>query len=292
MSWLVLLLGAIAAALGMAFFQLNRVRTLRDTSRRPSKWDALVDGGAITEVDLQRLEGEARAATANALQAIGAKIAVGRERPVVLHLGDGALTYSAAGFWTMARYNTAILTVISNNETYQVVRTNWAREVPDSVGIGHYSMDLHRTTFGDRPKYGDTLPFQIPLGSLLPRRMENLLPACKNLGVTHMTNGCFRLHPVEWNIGESVGELVAFALASKVPPRAVRARPALLHDFQQRLDAAGKRICNDVMHLVLGMCLITLGLMIVDGELGWQSAVRGLFSGSDASDVGCRWQYD
>jgi benzoylformate decarboxylase len=72
--------------------------------------------------------------------AIGAKIAVGRERPVVLHLGDGALTYSAAGFWSMARYNTAILTVISNNETYQVVRTNWAREVPDSkmVHTGKY----------------------------------------------------------------------------------------------------------------------------------------------------------
>jgi benzoylformate decarboxylase len=72
--------------------------------------------------------------------AIGAKIAAGRERPVVLHLGDGALTYSAAGFWTMARYNTAILTVISNNETYQVVRTNWAREVPDSkmVHTGKY----------------------------------------------------------------------------------------------------------------------------------------------------------
>src|SRR5215831_10503420 len=63
--------------------------------------------------------------------AIGAKIAVGRERPVVLHLGDGALGYSAAGFWTMARYNTALLTVVSNNESYQVVRTNWAREMPD-----------------------------------------------------------------------------------------------------------------------------------------------------------------
>ena len=56
----------------------------------------------------------------------------GRERPVVLHLGDGALTYSAAGFWTMARYNTAILTIVSNNETYQIVRHNWAREMPDS----------------------------------------------------------------------------------------------------------------------------------------------------------------
>src|SRR6185503_12296338 len=32
---------------------------------------------------------------------IGAKIAVGREQPVVLNLGDGALTYSAAGFWSM-----------------------------------------------------------------------------------------------------------------------------------------------------------------------------------------------
>jgi benzoylformate decarboxylase len=64
--------------------------------------------------------------------AIGAKIAAGRERPVVLHLGDGALTYSAAGFWSMAHYNTAILTVVSNNDTYQIVRHNWARQMPDT----------------------------------------------------------------------------------------------------------------------------------------------------------------
>src|SRR5438270_8555293 len=32
----------------------------------------------------------------------------------------------------MARYHTAILTEISNNETYQIVHTNWAHEVPDS----------------------------------------------------------------------------------------------------------------------------------------------------------------
>ncbi|HEV8473349.1 MAG TPA: thiamine pyrophosphate-binding protein [Methylomirabilota bacterium] len=64
--------------------------------------------------------------------AIGAKIAVGRERPVMLHLGDGALGYSAMGFWTMARYNTAMLIVVSNNETYQIVRHNWANQMPDS----------------------------------------------------------------------------------------------------------------------------------------------------------------
>jgi benzoylformate decarboxylase len=72
--------------------------------------------------------------------AIGAKIAVGRDRPVVLNLGDGALGYSAAGFWTMARYNTAILTVVSNNESYQVVRHNWAKDMPDSkmIRAGQY----------------------------------------------------------------------------------------------------------------------------------------------------------
>src|SRR5918996_4241743 len=67
--------------------------------------------------------------------AIGAQIAVGRERPVVLNLGDGALGYSAMGFWTMARYNTAILTVVSNNESYQIVRHNWAKDMPDSKMI-------------------------------------------------------------------------------------------------------------------------------------------------------------
>jgi benzoylformate decarboxylase len=64
--------------------------------------------------------------------AIGAKLAVGHARPVVLHLGDGALTYSASGFWTMARYRTPILTIVSNNETYQIVRHNWANQMPDS----------------------------------------------------------------------------------------------------------------------------------------------------------------
>jgi benzoylformate decarboxylase len=64
--------------------------------------------------------------------AIGAKIAVGRDRPVVLNLGDGALGYSAMGFWTMARYKTGMLIVVSNNDSYQIVRHNWAKDMPDS----------------------------------------------------------------------------------------------------------------------------------------------------------------
>jgi hypothetical protein len=65
----------------------------------------------------------------------GAKIAVGRERLVVLHMGAGALTYSASGFWSMARCNTASLTVVSNNQSYHIVRHNRAIQMPDAKMI-------------------------------------------------------------------------------------------------------------------------------------------------------------
>ena len=87
-----------------------------------------------------------------------------------------------------------------------------------------------------------SLPFQIPLGSLIPRRVENVLPACKNVGTTHITNGCYRLHPVEWGIGEAAGALAAFCLEQRVTPRAVRNTPKRLAAFQAWLVAQGVEI--------------------------------------------------
>ncbi len=109
----------------------------------------------------------------------------------------------------------------------------------DSVGIGMYRIDLHPSTGGDNYLDVACSPFRIPLGALLPRRVENLLPAAKNLGTTHITNGCYRLHPVEWNIGEAAGLLAAFCLDRGTTPRAVRNSPDLLTDFQSRLTRQG-----------------------------------------------------
>jgi len=109
----------------------------------------------------------------------------------------------------------------------------------DSVGIGSYRIDLHPSTGGNNYIDISSLPFQIPLGALLPRRLENLLPACKNLGLTHITNGCYRLHPVEWNIGEAAGSLAAFCIQRRTQPRQVRQNKKLLRDYQQLLTGAG-----------------------------------------------------
>jgi len=114
-----------------------------------------------------------------------------------------------------------------------------AEKFHDSVGIGCYRIDLHPTVGGREGVYTPSLPFQIPLGSLIPVRMNNLLPASKNLGVTHLTNGGYRLHPVEWNVGEAAGALAAHCLANRLTPRRVRNEPVLLAEFQQKLISMG-----------------------------------------------------
>jgi len=109
----------------------------------------------------------------------------------------------------------------------------------DSVGVGYYRIDLHPSCAGINYIDIDSLPFQIPLGALIPLHTENLIPANKNIGTTHITNGCYRLHPVEWNIGESAGSVVAFALNKKVIPRAVHEKKDLLNEFQDLIRSQG-----------------------------------------------------
>ncbi|MEZ4863779.1 MAG: FAD-dependent oxidoreductase [Caldilineaceae bacterium] len=110
-----------------------------------------------------------------------------------------------------------------------------AERFTDSVGVGSYRIDLHPSTAPRTYIDISNWPFQIPLGALIPQRVENLLPACKNLGVTHITNGCYRLHPVEWNIGEAAGALAAYCLAKGLTPRQVRNTATHLADFQTLL---------------------------------------------------------
>ncbi len=116
---------------------------------------------------------------------------------------------------------------------------NTSADFYDSVGTGYYHIDLHPTNAGNNYIDFDSLPFQIPLGALIPERMENIIPANKNIGTTHITNGCYRLHPVEWNIGESSGLLIAYALRKRVIPRAVREKKNLLEDFQDLVRSQG-----------------------------------------------------
>jgi hypothetical protein len=124
----------------------------------------------------------------------------------------------------------AVTTVVEQDLTEGPAR------FPDSVGVGAYRIDLHPSTGGDPYIDLASHPFEIPLGALVPQRLENLVAAGKAIGTTHITNGAYRLHPVEWNAGEAAGHLAAFCREHRTRAAAVCAAPA---ELQAELDAAG-----------------------------------------------------
>ncbi len=135
-----------------------------------------------------------------------------------------------------------ITRIVEQDLSHTVRGDKGAVKYRDSIGIGMYRIDLHPSTGGDNYIDVPSCPFEIPLGALLPQRIKNLIPAGKNIGTTHITNGCYRLHPVEWNIGEVAGMLAAFSLDQGLTPHQVQADDRHLHDFQAKLCSEGIEI--------------------------------------------------
>ena len=165
-------------------------------------------------------------------------------------------------------------TVLEHEVSAQLQAGPRAAAFADSVGIGWYPIDIHRAGAEDVGVSCRTRPFQIPLGALLPVRVTNLIAASKNIGTTHITNGCYRLHPVEWNVGEAAGALAAFALERRLTPAAVHA--SALGAFQRSLLADGMPLA-----------------WIIDVGVGHRSfgAVQSLFIGGRL-DIGLRFEPD
>ncbi len=117
-----------------------------------------------------------------------------------------------------------------------------AEPFADSVGIGHYALDLHPSTAGRNSVYVPAAPFRVPMGSLIPVRVRGLLASGKGIGVTHITNGCYRMHAVEWSVGEAAGTLAAWCVRRGLEAAAVHESSALVREFQEVLVGDGVAI--------------------------------------------------
>jgi hypothetical protein len=170
-----------------------------------------------------------------------------RLRPDVTGTEDGL---AMAPYIRESRRIQAEFTVLEQHVAADLRPDGAAESFRDSVGVGSYRIDLHPSTAQRNYIDISSLPFQIPLGALIPKRMRNLIAAGKNIGTTHITNGCYRLHPVEWNIGESAGYLAGYCLDQALEPSAVRADQAQLEAFQRRLERAGIELAWPKIHAV------------------------------------------
>lgn len=159
-----------------------------------------------------------------------------KPRPDLTGADDGL---AMAPYIREGRRLKALTTVVAQDILYEENAPARAKEFRDSVGLGCYFIDLHTSTNNRKGHWLRSRPYQIPLGTLLTDACENLIAAGKNIGVTHVTNGCYRLHPQEWAIGEAAGVLAAFCIKKNLKPYQVHGQEKLLRNFQRRLVARG-----------------------------------------------------
>jgi hypothetical protein len=159
-----------------------------------------------------------------------------RLEPAIMGTGDGLSKYP---YIRECRRIRALRTIVEQDVSAACQKGPRSAHFADSIGVGWYPIDIHRAGADDVGTSCRTKPFQIPLGALIPVRMQNLIAASKNIGTTHITNGCYRLHPVEWNIGEGAGALAAFSLDCAKRPATIAADVRLRSAFQSGLLGEG-----------------------------------------------------
>lgn len=150
--------------------------------------------------------------------------------------GDAVGTEDGLALSPYIRESRRIEAMVTIREAHVVRKHRWE----DSVGIGHYAIDLHPTLRTYTHLYLPTAPFEIPLGGMIPKRVRNMVPAnSKLIGTTHITNGCFRVHPIEWNVGEVAGYLIAYCLSRGITPFETWKSDERRREFQELLIDEG-----------------------------------------------------
>lgn len=86
------------------------------------------------------------------------------------------------------------------------------------IAVGDYPVDHHHKRYTG----ADSLPdlhfhpvpsFSLPLGTLIPQDVDDLIVAEKSISVSNIVNGATRLQPVVLQIGQAAGALASLALA-------------------------------------------------------------------------------
>lgn len=108
------------------------------------------------------------------------------------------------------------------------------------IAVGDYPVDHHHARYNG----ADSLPnlffhavpsFNLPLGTLIPQGVDDLIVAEKSISVSNIVNGATRLQPVVLQIGQAAGALASLALNQGIDVKDVKVR-----DVQRViLDAGG-----------------------------------------------------
>ena len=97
------------------------------------------------------------------------------------------------------------------------------------IAVGDYPVDHHH---GSHPNSKE-LPklhfypvpsYNVPMGCLLPKNIENFIVAEKSISVTNIVNGTTRLQPVVLQIGQAAGVMAALSVKENISPARLNVR--------------------------------------------------------------------
>jgi len=88
------------------------------------------------------------------------------------------------------------------------------------IAVGDYPIDHHHYERPDAPEidFPKVPSFNIPIGTLIPQGVDNLIVADKAISVTNIVNGASRLQPVILQVGQAAGLIAANAVMNDISP--------------------------------------------------------------------------
>jgi FAD dependent oxidoreductase len=93
------------------------------------------------------------------------------------------------------------------------------------IGVTHYDIDIHGCRYRNWEPSNEATkaparefvvrPVLIPLESLIPQKIDNLLIGGKSIAVTHIVNAVTRIHHSEWSVGGASGVTAGWLVTTK-----------------------------------------------------------------------------
>lgn len=97
------------------------------------------------------------------------------------------------------------------------------------IAVGDYPVDHHHKAYHGAEKlpnlYFHPVPsYSLPMGTLIPDTLQNILVTEKSISVSNIVNGTTRLQPVVTQLGQAAGAIAAIAAINDIPVDCVSVR--------------------------------------------------------------------
>lgn len=140
----------------------------------------------------------------------------------------------APGYENCYAISSASLIGIRETRHFIGVKTLTEKDVAEAVQYddyavydAHFNFDVHNMTgsgldeTGCQEKFTQTKGYTIPYGCLVPKKIDSLLLAGRNISGTHMAHSSYRAMPICSGMGEAAGAAASIAVKKNIEPRQV-----------------------------------------------------------------------